>query len=191
MTIPVLDPAKSVHDILAKALGLVDYCWIRAHLDEIRTKEFQNAYSSFCRLRRPAAWKRKYFAFMAQAREEGTSFEQTLRYLSTIVDPKTGKGRVEMSFASKLVAFLDPSRPIWDSIVSQKFGLVANFSNEGNKLEEAVRLYAEFEQAYGELVRSDSGKKAIAHFDALFPEYAETVSDVKKIDCFLWGSGKA
>lgn len=183
MHLPEINPAETAHKILAKAMGLEDYCWIRDHLDQIGMGTFQRRFSYFFKLRRSAKWKVDYFAFMARARKRGTTFEEALRHLYAL------GGKVVMSFASKLVFVLDPGRPIWDSIVTKKFGLELKLPDGPAKLDEAVLAYGRFEVAYAELLSSKSGRAALAYFDRTFPEYAAKISAVKKLDCLLWSAG--
>ena len=185
MHLPEINPAETVHKLLTKALGLEDYCWVRDHLDQVGTDTFQRRFSYFFKLRRPAEWKVAYFKFMARARTRGTTFEATLRHLYTLGE----KPQLEMSFASKLAAVLDPEKPIWDSIVTKEFGLELKVPDGRTKLDEAVLAYARFEAAYAELLSSKSGRAALAYFDKTFPEYAGKISAVKKLDCLLWGAG--
>lgn len=91
--------------------------------------------------------------------------------------------------ASKLVSVLDPGKPIWDSIVTKKFGLELKLPDGPAKLDEAVLAYGRFEVAYAELLSSKSGRAALAYFDRTFPEYAAKISAVKKLDCLLWSAG--
>ncbi len=179
-----IDPVQILNTCLAEAIGLTDYCWIRRNLDKCATDEFRARYSSFFRLRREESWKGKYFRYLGNARREGCDFASTLQYLYGL------EGKVEASFASKLVAVIDPSKPIWDSIVLRYFGLAPKATTPTAKLDEALGLYAELQKRYAELLASESGLNAIAVFNKTFPEYAAEVSDIKKLDCFIWASGR-
>jgi len=186
----LLNSTKILRDCLANALGLGEYCWLRQHLNEAESEEFKRRYSFFFKLRRSDAWRTEYFRYLSQVQKTGTDFKKTLRYLYEM--GKTigmKRASVEPSFASKLVAIVDPSKPIWDSHVMSCFGLVQKAINPEEKIAEALQLYAKLKDGYAELLVLKASREAIAHFDKVFPEYNDIVLSVKKLDCFLWAMG--
>ena len=55
----------------------------------------------------------------------------------------------------------------------------------GEKLQNAIELYARIEDWYSDYLTTSEARNAIDTFDRLLPDYA-WVSDTKKIDCLLW-----
>jgi len=100
--------------------GLRKYCWIQEHLhreDVSRSREFQKTYNGFYRVRRNAEWQDVYFNLMEMAKTKPLDFSQI------ISDLRRKTGRLEASFASKLVATLHPDRPVIDRFVLEYFSL--------------------------------------------------------------------
>lgn len=100
--------------------GLGRYQWLQARVlkcDVTSDREFQRRFDAFYRVRRNSEWRREFFALMEKSKSGGTNFSETLQgvYRST--------GRIEASFASKLVATLDPSKPVIDTFVLRCFEL--------------------------------------------------------------------
>lgn len=52
-------------------------------------------------------------------------------------------GNVEASFASKMIATLHPDKPIWDSLVLARLGLMFKGMTAQAKLENAVEVYGQ------------------------------------------------
>jgi hypothetical protein len=85
--------------------------------DVSRTEEFQRLFSGFYRVRRNSRWKQEYFKLMEASKLTGIDFPEALKEINLRC------GRVEASFASKLVATLDSSMPVIDKFVLKFFGL--------------------------------------------------------------------
>ena len=85
---------------------------------------------------------------------------------------------------------LNPEKPILDKNVREFFApdidLAVKGRNEEEKIESAVSVYATLEKWYAEYLPTDEAKDVLQYFDELFPTY-KNISDVKKIDFFLWG----
>lgn len=111
----------------------------------------------------------------------GAEFEPVLHRLY-------GKtGFVEASFASKLVAVVDPNKPILDSKVLAYLGLRIGGSSSERKLSSAIRAYDSIFEWYSTYLTRPESTENIKLFDSLLPGYA-WMSNVKKIDFFLWSS---
>ena len=94
-------------------------------------------------------------------------------------------GRLEMSFISKMVAIVNPSYPIWDSIVTKgHFGIVAPAANATNRLGKGIEKYAQYCRSYSTYMETDEAKAKIVEFENLFP--GTGITDVKKLDFMLW-----
>ncbi|MBK6894975.1 MAG: hypothetical protein IPH06_00070 [Alphaproteobacteria bacterium] len=82
--------------------------------------KFQVAYKGFYRVRQKAeAWYQAYFGLMQECRSQRPEFAEILEELRL----RLGSNRCEASFASKLVATLNPDRPVWDRYVLKSPGL--------------------------------------------------------------------
>src|SRR6202040_30357 len=104
-----------VSQSLSKLEGpLRQYFWLQKRFSEERgieaDIEFQTKFNGYYRVRRSAKWRATFYALMSEARESHPDF------MSVLKDLHKRTGRVEPSFASKLVATVDPQFPVIDSV---------------------------------------------------------------------------
>ena len=162
--------------------GLEKYLWIakqaRAQEPFMRDAEFQKRYIGFYRVRRNQAWREAYFSVMNRARREALEFEDVLRLLHAET------GRYEASFASKLVATLNPSKPVIDSVVLENLGLKQPPSYASDRFEQLCILYKTLALRLEEILDSESGKYLVSRFTQAYPD-AE-VTSIKMLDLVLW-----
>src|SRR5215472_8719126 len=100
--------------------GLTKYLWLQRQVrlcDVTANEEFQRTFCSFYRVRRDSQWQSKYFALLESSKLGGIDFPRALQEINLRC------GKIEASFASKLVATLDPSKPVIDKFVLNYFGL--------------------------------------------------------------------
>ena len=143
---------------------------------------FQRPYNRFYRVRRNAEWQSAYYEIMQREKVSAVlSFEDILREMHE----RTGS--VEASFTSKMIATLDPDRPIWDSVVLERLGLRLRGTTAQAKLENAVGVYESIVGWYADYLATEDAARNIALFDELLPDYSWLTS-VKKVDFLLWSS---
>ena len=140
--------------------------------------EFQKRFNGFYRVRRGVSWRAEYFALMESAKTCGISFSEAINEI------RNRTGRVEASFASKLVATLDPSKPVIDKFVLLQFELRLPHPASPDRVSEAVRLYGDLCDRYRDLIPSPTGTMIRELFDRQFP--ASGLTDLKMIDLVLW-----
>ena len=107
------------------------------------------------------------------------TFESILR----ILYEKTGN--IEASFSSKMLATLCSEKPIWDRYVLDNLGLKLEGGSKEQQLSNAVLLYEEIENWYADFMTTENAMACLETFDNTFHGYT-WISDIKKIDCFLW-----
>lgn len=183
--IPVLsvsDGQSAIASSLERAWGLSRYARIIHRLrsvDVSANAEYQKDFSRYFRIRRNSEWQRIFYTELERLKSVGAEFESVLNYLYEET------GLVEASFASKLVATIDPIKPILDSKVLAYLGLRIGGPSPERRLSAAVQAYyciVEWYEAY--LVLPEAAEN-IKLFDSLLPGYT-WVSDTKKIDFLLW-----
>jgi len=185
----ILNPDTVIEDSLAQAFVLPTYLKIMAEAgreDFRATDGFRTMYNGYYRVRqKPKEWYDRYFALMESQRTAQLSFEDLLRKLYDV------KPSVEVSFASKLIATVDPGCPIWDQYVLKNLGLWepwqagTSFPFE-RRVELAGMIYRTIQEWYRQYLASPEGVDCVARFDSALPHYRDKVSAVKKIDFFLW-----
>ncbi len=161
--------------------GFARYCWIQENLwcsnvssDEI----FQKRFNVFYRVRRGKSWRQSYYALLEAAKPAGIAFPDALDAL------RCETGRIEASFASKLVATLDPSKPVVDSIVLGHFELRLPYRKLPDRHAKVVALYRQLCTNYAQLIDSPTGVLLTELFDLRYP--GNILTPLKKIDLVLW-----
>lgn len=172
-----------VHELLTEMGPSVDkYCAIMDHVHQTnvaRDSIFQRNYNGYYRVRQRAPeFYAAYYGLMELRKGSGVTFEETLWHLYEQL------GRVEASFSSKLVATLNPERPIWDEYVLKNLGLKRPSSSCRNRLEQTVKLYDAIGRWYTEFLQTDQAREIIELFDSVYP--GRPVTNLKKIDFLLW-----
>jgi hypothetical protein len=180
--------------------GIEQYTEIQRTLintpDVTKATGFQKKFRSFYRVRRGPAWQRVFFEFMQKHRTAPPpSFQETLEALAA-------QGhRCEASFSSKLVATLDPRRPVLDSLVLRvmrrhlgdrgsgeiKWTLLRTGSLE-SRIERALIVYDCLTAAMGDILGAAAFSRLIELFDRSYGQYSLTPT--KKLDLMLWRYGR-
>jgi len=145
-------------------------------------KEYQKLFTGFYRIRGNPEFFDGYYGFMDKHRDNVPSFEDTLDYLYKF-------GRLESSFASKLLATIDPKLPVWDKYILFHFGLgnqrTSTKMDKQKRINHANTVYNKLQQGYKNFFTTEESRLWIELFDEHYPEYKELKS-IKKIDLILW-----
>jgi hypothetical protein len=144
----------------------------------------QKRYKTFYRMntaRKDAQFYKGYFNLLKNARQgDIVDMPTILKQLKRL------SNKHEISFASKLLATVDPKLPIWDSRVRERVNergdikLKATYKNT----DECVEAYNSLVSWYGKFMKSNEAKMMIAEFDSHFPK--EKISAIKKVDFIFW-----
>lgn len=177
-----IDVKEILENRLASSLGLDKYKYIMEHVmqsDVSQDADFQRVFNGFYIVRRNEGWRKIYYEYFERIKHEKASFEEIITYLYE----KTGN--IEPSFSSKMLATISPQNPIWDRYVVQNLNIKLDGASKEEKLENAIFLYSEMKKWYSEYLNSEDGKACIQGFEEFLPDY-KWVSDIKKVDAFLW-----
>jgi len=161
--------------------GLGRYQWLQARVLKCNVttdREFQRRFTAFYRVRRNSEWRREFFALMENSKSGGTNFSEALQAI------QCSTGRIEASFASKLVATLDPSKPVIDKFVLRCFKLRLPNGGFADREENTIDLYGQLCLKYDGFMASPDGVKIRNMFDERYPN--AKIMDIKKIDLVLW-----
>ncbi|MBK9584878.1 MAG: hypothetical protein IPO55_03050 [Alphaproteobacteria bacterium] len=144
--------------------------------------KFQVAYKGFYRVRQKSeAWYQDYFGLMQECRSKKPEFAEILEELRL----RLGSNRCEASFSSKLVATLNPDRPVWDRYVLQNLGLKWPSRKSDDKHQHAVTLYASMRQNLESFLTTVTAHRWIGLFNERVVG-SDRISDMKKLDFILW-----
>ncbi len=141
---------------------------------------FQKKYNAFYRVqRRQDSWYRNYYALMQKLKGTEPTFPAVLDAIFR------ASGRYEPSFSSKLVATIDPSKPVWDThVLGNTNHRAPSYANKA-KLSLAKVAYASMESWYAEFLLLPEGKLCISEFDRLVSSH-QRFTPLKKVDIILW-----
>ena len=179
--IDIQAPADQLLRIVEEELGLIAY---RKTLDltKIGTKDYQENYSTYYGIgvaRKDEKWKAEYFAYMQkQVGNSGITFAEIIEHISRL------SHKNEASFASKMLATLDPNYPILDSNVARFLG----FNYHAKSRQYCIEIYSELTENVRAFLQTNGGAKCVEEFDRMFPNFTD-INPVKKIDLYLWKMG--
>lgn len=177
-----LDEAAIERALPLVEAGLAKYGRLQAALattDVTRDREFQMRFNGFYRVRRDSAWQSAFFSLLKQNKSKRQSFADVLRALHAAT------GRVEASFASKLVASIDPDMPVIDKFVLENLGLRLPPTGPIEiRLGRIVELHHRIRGIYSDYLDSDMGQHLVDRFKESYP--GRHVSRVKMLDLILW-----
>ena len=184
----IIDGNKVIRDLLIKSLELDTYAYImnQAYKTNVaRDEDFQKKFNHFYRIRRDSNWREKYYEIFEnnKTNKDDVTFENILCNIYVFTD------KTEASFASKMLATINPEKPIWDSRVLSFLNLKPKGKNVGELQDSIIEIYAQIEEWYRVYLATDEARENISLFDKLLPQYS-WISDVKKIDYLIWGLEK-
>ncbi|MEM1416869.1 MAG: hypothetical protein AAGH15_18370 [Myxococcota bacterium] len=161
--------------------GLARYQWIQANFartDARIDRDFRRRFNGFYRVRRNKAWQAVFYAELEREKRERRGFEAVLRSLNAEL------GRVEASFASKLVATVDPREPVIDSLVLRNVGMRLPAPGSARRLDGVVAVHRALADWYAAALVRPVGVAALRAFDATYPD--ADLTPLKKLDLILW-----
>lgn len=154
----------------------MDLYWKVSVVDD---NDFQRLFKGYYRIRqRPAAWYAQYFRMLEQLKTTNRSFREVLQELYERT------GRLEVSFASKMLATRNPELPVIDRWVLDNLQLRLPGYLEQDRVQKVVQLYDRIVTWYHEFLKTPTGKQALRMFDNLISHC--DITAVKKIDFILW-----
>ena len=178
-----LEPIEIIKNALENAWHMKKYAYIMdtfRKVDVSKDEAFQTVFDGFYRVRRKKdTWLKIYYEMFEKLKNANPTFEDILMELYDRT------GRVEASFASKMLATINPSMPIWDRFVLDNLGFKSPTGKNEKRLTKCVDIYNSIVAWYADFLNTDNAKDCIEQFDKLFPKYKQ-FTDTKKIDFFIW-----
>jgi hypothetical protein len=130
-------------------------------------------------VRRTHAWQDRFYALMEQFKGTDARFPDVFDALCCAT------GRYEASFASKLLATLNPQMPIMDVFVRKHLGLLLPRSGTRHMRMARIRaIYACLQASVADYLTTETGKYLVQRFREMYPDL--TISEVKMLDFVLW-----
>jgi hypothetical protein len=144
---------------------------------------FRKTFNGFYKIRsKPAHFYEVYYDFLQKHKKDKVpQFNEILRYLYEEC------GTLEASFTSKLLHTINPSLPIWDSVVLARLGLKGTDSSLPIDLRyiKSQSTYDSLIIWYKSMQDTEDGQKVIEIFDKTYHDNG--ITDIKKIDFIMWG----
>ncbi|MEZ0538080.1 hypothetical protein [Fibrella arboris] len=168
-------------------VGLAKYLNIQKRLSELTGKplkdntDFRKSFNGFYRIRqKPAAWYDTFYELLDESRGQSIDFSTILRSLHRATN------RYEASFASKLVATLDPQMPVIDSIVLKNLNAKLPYQSDPNRFESICSLYEKINRCYIDYLQNEQGRYLVNQFKIVYPNV--DIAEIKMLDLVLWQS---
>ena len=165
--------------------GYDDYLFIMKNM-HVFDDEFKRKFASFYKLNqgmRNINDKKSFFNLLKECiKNNQDDYATVLKKLSL----KTGRN--EMSFASKIVATVNPHKPIIDRIVLGHYKIRRpSYGDLKHRISKSINIYNEIEKDYLEFLDTKLGKDRMKIFDNNIEQVNNfKITKIKKLDFILW-----
>jgi len=163
------------------APGLKKYQWLQAQRDtcDLRSDpEYRKRFNGFYRVRRGQDWQDKFYDLLEAKKGQTVPFAEVLDTLHRTT------GRYEASFASKLLATIDPRMPVIDSIVLRNLNLRLPAASSKQRIERIQQVHSRLVTCFEEFLSTEMGRHLVERFRAEYP--AANITEIKMLDLVLW-----
>lgn len=141
---------------------------------------YQRTFNGLYGIRRNANWRGRFYRiFEKQKSNLDIQFGEVVRSIFE------STGRVEASFASKLIATVDPTRAVYDSIIRSNLGLRTRTGSGLEKIADAVDDCQAIQAHLDGLIRADRFPLLRERFDQEFPQF-KGFTNFKVLDLMIW-----
>jgi hypothetical protein len=163
------------------AAGLKKYLWLQAQRDtcDLRSNsEYRKRFNGFYRVRRGRDWQDKFYDLLEGKKGQRVPFAEVLDTLHR------STGRYEASFASKLLATIDPNMPVIDSIVLRNLNLRLPSSSSKQRVIGIQQIHRRLVNSFSEFLTTEMGRHLVERFRDEYP--AVNITEIKMLDLVLW-----
>ena len=156
------------------------------HLCDVsKSREYQKLYNGFYRMhKRTQEFYKIYFDYLEVNKNKDINFVDVLTYLNTTT------GRFEPSFASKLLATIDPDSPVWDSVVLEKLSIVPPRNYQKDRMYATIKTYMTLLEWYGNYFKTQNAVEVLNLFNSIYPQFSQSITAIKKVELTLWSMAK-
>jgi hypothetical protein len=163
------------------AKGLQQYVWLQANRDasDLRSDPlFKRQFNHFYRVRHNKEWQDKFYELLENFKGTAVGFPDVFDALYRMT------GRYEASFASKLLATLNPDMPVIDSIALRNLQLRLPPARSKDRVSRIHQLHAELLACFTAYLATEDGKHLVTRFREMYA--AIDISEIKMLDLVLW-----
>ncbi|WP_439407953.1 hypothetical protein ACNJX9_04535 [Bradyrhizobium sp. DASA03076] len=150
--------------------------------DVSKNSDYRRNFNRFYKMRsKPADWYRMFFDLLEREKHNVTlTFEDVIREIFA------RWGEVHPSFASKLVATINPECPVYDKEVCRNLGIRAvTVTNPERRLNAAIDNFLVLQGFHAKAKGIRGISELIDAFDQHFEQFV-TFTAIKKLDLMLW-----
>lgn len=146
---------------------------------------FRQKFNGFYRVAfRGKKWHKSYYDLFDKRRTSKSCFGDVLHELHCRTK------RVEASFASKMVASIDPKQPVIDRWILHHVGMkLLRLGTPDAKQATARKIHADLAACYRGYLRTADGRALVAEFKKQYP--SKEISKVKMLDFVIWKTEKS
>jgi hypothetical protein len=141
---------------------------------------YQRRFNGLYGVRRNAQWREIFYAMLERHKGEP---DLEFRFVLMKLHEKTG--RVEASFASKLIATINPMRPVYDSIVRSNLGIPNRTIGAASRIDRLCSDYRTIGRSHEEQIARSTFRSLRARFEREFPQF-RFFTDMKVLDLMIW-----
>jgi hypothetical protein len=167
--------------LLKVARHLDAYLWLQAQRDacDVRSDaSFRKRFNAFYKVRRGREFQDKFFSLLERKKGRASSFAELLDALHRAT------GRYEASFASKLLATIDPDMPVIDSMVLRNLDARLPAYGSNRRRGRIVELHRRLLASFNGFLKTSDGRYLVERFRAAYPD--ADVTEIKMLDLVLW-----
>lgn len=135
-------------------------------------------FNGFYRVRRGQDWQDKFYDLLEAKKGQTVPFAEVLDTLHRTT------GRYEASFASKLLATIDPRMPVIDSIVLRNLNLRLPAASSKQRIERIQEVHSRLVTCFEEFLSTEMGRHLVERFRDAYP--AANITEIKMLDLVLW-----
>ena len=171
--------------LAARASDLQTYGYLQNTLpatDVSKDVEFQRRFNRFYKMRsKPPGWYQMFFGLLEREKlTRSSTFEKLIREIFN------RWGEVHPSFASKLLATINPESPVYDKEVCRNLGIKPIVTTDPEvRLNGAITNFHAVQQFHSAANGTTAARELIDAFDAAFERFV-SFTTVKKLDLMLW-----
>ncbi|MGA1847667.1 hypothetical protein [Deferribacter abyssi] len=141
--------------------------------------EFQRKFNGFYRVRRNKVWQLHFYNILEQNKHN-----KKVSFADILFDLKEKTGKLEASFASKLVATINPDMPVIDKFVLKNTNLKLPNYKSNERAKKIIILYEQLQQVVNDFLSTGIGEFLVEKFQSKFLNL--NISKVKMLDFVLW-----
>jgi len=174
-----------------KQYHVTEYNWLIENLEHCQNPNYQRRYRRYWRMnaaRLSPEFYNAYFTALNDAQAQQPAVGHLVGELYQVPAHNNGRQSLQFSFATKLVHMVDPTTPIYDSLIAAFYffpGVNAINANVEQRIGALCEFHNFLHEEYSRIIDDHLLDPAIEAFRHGFN--ADAFTDQKVIDSLLWG----